>query len=121
MRFENGLALFTKTNVKGSWNLASFHSPHSITWRWLLSFSRFRADEWRVRPVWMPHRTNCGLQWTLRIPFLGFLRFAQQQPMWYRDILNRKRAREDQERYEQSTMRHLESRPNVVEGNKALH
>jgi hypothetical protein len=122
MRFKNGLALLTRTNVKGSWNLASFHSPHSLTWRWLLAFSLFRADEGRVWPVWMPHRSNRGLTWTLRIPFVGFLRFDQQRPMWYRDIWSRQRDREDRERYAKSSSRgHLEARPNIVDGGHALH
>jgi hypothetical protein len=122
MRFKNGLALFTPTNVKGSWNLASFHSPHSLTWRWLLAFSLFRGDEWRVWPIWMPdNRSNTGFRWTLRIPFVGFLRFDQQRPMWYRDIWSRQRDREDRERTAKSSHGHPTSRPNIVDGGQALH
>jgi hypothetical protein len=95
MHFRNGLALLTRTNVRTSWNLASFHSPHSMTWRWLLSFSLFRADEGRWWPIWMPYRANNGLQWVIRIPLVGFLRFAQQRPMWYRDCYQRLRDQRD--------------------------
>ena len=92
----NGFRLFSRTSAKGSWNIASWHSPHSITWRWLIGFSLFRADEGRVWPIWMPHRSNIGLQWVIRIPFIGFLRFSQQRPMWYRDCYMRLRDKQDE-------------------------
>lgn len=91
----NGFKLFSRTNVKGSWIVASWHSPHSMTWRWLLSFSLFRGDEGRAWPIWMPHRTNIGLQWNVRVPFIGLLAFHQQRPMWYRDCYMRLRDKQD--------------------------
>ena len=91
----NGLAFFRRTNSQGHWNLASWHSPHSMTWRWIVSFSRFRADEWRWWPIWMPYRSNVGFQWAVRIPPFGLLRFSQQRPMWYRDCYQRLRDKQD--------------------------
>lgn len=90
-----GLTLFGRTNSKGTWTIAAFHSPHSLTWRWLLSFSLFRGDESRLWPLWAPYRANGGLQWVLRLPFLGMLRWSQQRPMWYRDLFMRVRDEQD--------------------------
>jgi hypothetical protein len=90
-----GLILFSGTNVPTSWTVAAWHSPHSLTWRWSLTFSLFRADEWRVWPIFWRHRDNNGLQWTARIPYVGFLRFSQQRPMWYRDLYTRMRDERD--------------------------
>lgn len=90
-----GLRFFTKTSDPRCWDLASYHSPHSLTWRWVLSFSLFRDGERKVWPLWFPYRNNHGLQWVLRIPWLGLLRFAQQQPMWFRDLYLRMRDEQD--------------------------
>lgn len=95
MRFRTGLSLFQRTSQRGCWNIASFHSPHSLTWRWILSFSLFRADEARVRPLWWRYITNGGPHWGIRIPFLGLLTWQQQIPMWYRDLYQRLRDERD--------------------------
>lgn len=95
---RNGLSFFRRTNSPGHWNIAAYHSPHSLTWQWVLSFALFRADEWRVWPIWMPERQHEGLfQWTARIPFVGFLRWHRQKPMWYRDMYITLRERVDQQ------------------------
>jgi hypothetical protein len=86
MRFRNGLALFTRTSDRRCWNIASYHSPHSLTWRWLISFSLFRGDEWRARPLWWSFPTSDGLQWGFRVPWIGMVRYQQQRPMWFRDL-----------------------------------
>lgn len=91
-----GLTIFGKTNVPTSWTLAAWHSPHSVTWRWSLTLALFRADEWRVWPIFGKHRCQGLLCWWARIPFVGFLHFNQQHPMWYRDLYVRLRNREDQ-------------------------
>jgi hypothetical protein len=94
----SSLKFFTRTNSPGSWNLAAYHSPHSLTWRWVLSFSLFRADEGRVWPLcWWFRRHDGLLEWTVRIPFVGFLRWNAQRPMWYRDMYMSLRKRVDQE------------------------
>ncbi len=89
MRFRNGLALFEKTNSQGCVNLASFHSPHSLTWSWILSFSLPRAGSGR----WLgfhPWQTNQGRQWVFQIAWCTF-QWHQQSPMWYRDMYMRLR------------------------------
>lgn len=81
-----GLSLFKRTNCKRTWNIASFHSPHSLTWSWILGFSKFGSDEARVWPLFYSYRDNNGLQWGLRVPFVGFIRWSRQREMWYRDL-----------------------------------
>lgn len=94
-----GLRFFQRTNVPGDWCIAYFHSPHSLTWRWSLSFRRFRGDEWRVWPLARSHRDNSKLlQWWFRVPFIGIVDFHQQRPMWYRDLYMRLRDEDDQRR-----------------------
>lgn len=56
-----GLKFFSRTSARQTFNLASFHSPHSLTWRWIVSFSFFRGDEARVRPLWsIATTTGCN-------------------------------------------------------------
>lgn len=117
----NGLKLFSRTSSRETWNLASFHSPHSLTWRWVISFSLFRGGEARVRPLWYGYRDNNGLQWGFRVPFVGLVRWAQQRPMWYRDLYISQRDETDRERYERSTFVRAATRPEVAEGSKAIH
>ena len=116
-----GLKLFSRTSDRRTINLASFHSPHSLTWRWLVSFSLFRGDEARVRPIWWGYRANNGLQWGFRIPFVGMVRWAQQRPMWYRDLYTRARDEADTARYERSTFNYAAKQSEVVEGSKSVH
>lgn len=60
-----GLKLFSRTNDRRLWNLASYHDPDSITWSWILSFRwRDKAERWH----WFffhSHRGNQGLRWDL--------------------------------------------------------
>ena len=102
-----GLKFLSRTNSMRLWNLASYHSPHSLTWRWVISFSLFRGDEGRVWPIWMGDRNNNGYQLCIRVPFIGILRFSQQRPMWYRDLYIRLRDERDRSAYERSKMRAL--------------
>lgn len=92
------LGIWQRTNSPGVIDLISWHSRHSLTWSWFVSFSRFRADEARVRPLWGGFRHNCGGQWFLRVPYCGLLTLHRQQPMWYRDMMDnqRDRHREDE-------------------------
>lgn len=95
-----GLKLPSRTSCRSTWNLASYHSPHSLTWSWVVSFSFFRGDERRVRPLWFAYRTNDGLQWGFRIPWLGIVQWHRQRPMYYRDLYRRERDERDHARYE---------------------
>lgn len=54
-----GLSLFSETNSDSLWNIASYHHPDSITWRWSLSFSkgrRFRGDDGKWAGGWFVAR-----------------------------------------------------------------
>lgn len=84
---RNGLHFFTRTSDRRCWNIAAFHSPHSLTWSWILSFS---YDGGRIRPHWYGYKDNNGLQWGFRIPLIGFIRWSRQQPMWFRDLYHRR-------------------------------
>lgn len=92
-----GLEFFRKTNCKHLYSLASFHSPHSLTWSWILSIDLRRHNQGNSwRPVFHAHRNNNGLQWMLRIPFVCLFQWHRQQPMWYRDMYNRQYERQMQ-------------------------
>lgn len=90
-----GIKLLYKTNSRRSWNLASFHSPHSLTWSWILSFSCDGYSERRFWPLVMTYRTNQGLQWVVRIPYVGLFQWHRQRPMWFRDLYRRLRDEQD--------------------------
>src|SRR5690242_3536459 len=84
-----GLALLRRTNDRRCWNIASWHSPHSLTWSWILSLSFPRAGEGR----WLHYsgyRSNVGYQWCLQVARVA-LRWHRQRPMWYRDMWQRRR------------------------------
>ncbi|MGI6855002.1 hypothetical protein [Mesorhizobium sp. 1B3] len=94
-----GFAAFRRTSGKRSWNIASYHSPHSLTWRWLFHVST------GARVLWWPYvnvdsngtgfcmgiasvhvyRTAVGWQFAGSILGLAF-HFQQQRPMWFRDM-----------------------------------
>jgi hypothetical protein len=95
-----GLALMRKTNSKRLFNLASFHSPHSLTWSWILSlrFSegitfkpRFMKDEGRLSVGFgnMLSGYTCkqsgGREWEINFLTVG-LHYSPQRPMWFRDM-----------------------------------
>lgn len=86
-----GLKLFQKTNSERTFNLASFHSPHSLTWSWILSASKREG----AKLGFFPFRTNNGLQWVLTLPLVSF-QWQRQQPMFYRDMYQRLRDEKDQ-------------------------
>lgn len=117
----NGFKFFSRTSDKKCWNLAAFHSPHSLTWSWILSFRLPRSrDEGR----WIGfsrYRTNEGLQWYLQFA-RTCLTWHSQRPMWFRDLYMRKRDKEDGELYPEN---HPvpSSAPNltVIDGGQSLH
>lgn len=97
MRFNNGLTLFTRTSDRRRWNVAAFHSPHSLTWSWILSFSAPRADEGRWLNFWR-YRDNNGLQWGLQVA-RHCLRWHKQRPLLYRDLWRKARDENEELRH----------------------
>lgn len=114
-----GLAVFKRTSSKRTWNIASYHSPHSLTWRWLVHLSRGSVFT-RPRLYMTPRETFMGVRdpfptfafntgfsgacasrnnygWQFGAWLLGVhLQFSQQAPMWYRDLYHRARDEADQ-------------------------
>lgn len=84
MNFRNGLSIWERTSRGfGSWTVASFHSPHSLTWRWSLHFDFPRRDEGRW--FFFQHSRLGQEKWCLF--FLKFrLGWSTQEPMWFRDL-----------------------------------
>jgi hypothetical protein len=115
-----GLKFFSRTNSRGTWNLASYHSPHSLTWRWIVSIDLPRRGEGRWRPgwYWSPH--NSGGQAYFQILKVG-IRLHWQRPMWYRDMYQRARDEADGYRYQRSTFNYAAEQTEVADGGKSLH
>ncbi|KNY20368.1 hypothetical protein [Methylobacterium sp. ARG-1] len=99
-----GLSLFRLTSDRRTVNLASWHSPHSLTWRWILSAGFQRIVFAKPRGMWKttgPHVYRCGSigtvlsafamrhnnGWQFGLTVLGLaISFSQQRPMWFRDL-----------------------------------
>jgi hypothetical protein len=94
------LTIFSRTSDRKTINVASWHSPHSLTWRWILSLRRHQIT-W-PKPFMLrnklgfgmgfgtllsfnTYRTNGGVQWQVSAFWCG-LDFSQQQPMWFKDM-----------------------------------
>ncbi len=114
-----GLAVLTRTSGKRSWNLAAYHSPHSLTWRWLVNIT-FGSMFSRPRLYMSPRGTFMGVSnpfpafafnigiagasastnnygWQFAAWIFGIhVHFSQQHPMWYRDLYHRARDEADQ-------------------------
>lgn len=114
-----GLAVLKRTSGKKSWNIASYHSPHSLTWRWIISLT-FGSVFSRPRLYMSPRETFMGVRnpfpafafnigiaggsasknnygWQFAAWILGLhVNFSQQHPMWYRDLYQRARDEADQ-------------------------
>jgi len=108
-----GLALFQRSSRARTLDLASYHSPHSLTWSWIISATR-QSVAWpkphaslRLKPrlpgghIGLGHlirfylyRDNNGWQWGVSLFWLS-LSWSRQRPMWYRDIYLRERDRRD--------------------------
>lgn len=113
MAIVPGFTAFRRTSGKRSWNIASFHSPHSLTWRWLINmslssmFSRPRLymaprrdSSFGTRSHFVAFAFNIGIAgasastnnsgWQFTAMILGLcLNFSQQRPMWYRELIQR--------------------------------
>jgi len=74
------LKFFQRTNDPTHWNIASYHDPRSITWSWILAFSRFRPGERKVFPLLGHWR---GRDWYFRIPFIGMISLATQKKLFH--------------------------------------
>ncbi len=118
-----GFAFFVKTSNRRHWNIVSFHSPHSLTWSWILSFRFFAADEARVRPFGWRYRDNNGLQWGFRIPWIGFVQWHRQQPMLFSRLCRRAWEERDALRSEIGQLRYPAPHeiPSVAERPAILH
>lgn len=114
-----GFAALRRTSSKRTWNLASYHSPHSLTWRWLIGISLGGIFS-RPRIYMSPRNTflgdkdpfpsfafNIGIAgasastnnygWQFAAWMFGIhVHFHQQAPMWYRDLYIRARDEADQ-------------------------
>lgn len=108
------LSLLKRTSGRGSLNLASWHSPHSLTWSWILTLAWAKPSYVKPAVQWSavgPHlfrgasvgsianvhaiRDNNGWQWGVTL--LGVtLAGHRQRPMWFRDLYWRRET----ERYE---------------------
>lgn len=91
MRIIQGLEVGRLDLRAGRLSIASWHSPHSLTWRWLIDVS------WGWNPRLLAHaRRNPigGGSWSLWLVCFGF-NGSWQQPMWFRDLYMRMRDEED--------------------------
>lgn len=101
-----GLAIFHKTSSRRSFNLASWHSPHSLTWSWILSVRRHQVSAPKlftlrtergfgagIGPLLSAYfyKTHNGWTWDVCLLWHG-LHFTRQSPMWYRDMYDRLEA-----------------------------
>ncbi|KTS09719.1 hypothetical protein SB2_11730 [Methylobacterium radiotolerans] len=108
-----GLTIFERRG-RGRADIASWHSPHSLTWSWILTVGwavpRYVKPHWQWEAVG-PHkfrgasigslinahamRNNNGWQWGFAVLGLS-LSWSHQYPMWFRDLYWRRES----ERYE---------------------
>jgi hypothetical protein len=114
-----GLKFFTRTSDRRCWNLASYHSPHSLTWSWILSLSLPRPGEGRWFHFYRT-RNNTGLHWLLQIARIA-LRWQTQRPMFYRDMYYRLRDKKDEALGEDRPLPHALPSLSVIDGGQSLH
>lgn len=98
-----GLSLFRRTSSPVTFNLAAYHSPHSLTWSWILALVR-QPVMW-PRPYAMrnsvgfgagfgqligfyAYRNNDGWQWSISFLWVA-LNWSRQRPMWFRNMVQR--------------------------------
>lgn len=91
MRF-GPLSLLSKTSSRRTFNIASWHSRHSLVWSWCVSVSvdrSWRKPNGRLRFGVSSRTHNLGGEWVLIVPFL-ILRRSWQHEMWFKDMFRRK-------------------------------
>lgn len=77
-----GFSLFSRTSSKHSFNIASWHNPKSLTWRWIISVS---FTGWRRYVRLGVHRIGAWPGCVLYLPFTS-LHLHVQRNMWLADI-----------------------------------
>lgn len=98
MRF-GPLTLFSRTSDRRVFELAGWHSPHSMTWLWVLSLHR-QCLAWPKPYLFLGSgltiglgqmiglhvsRSTAGWHWSVSLLWHA-LYFTPQKPMWYRDM-----------------------------------
>jgi hypothetical protein len=85
-----GFSLLSRTSDRYTFNLAAFHSPHGLTWSWIVAFILPRSpDEGRWLGAWT-YSTNGGRQFGFQFMRCQ-LTFSRQRTMPYRDLWRRER------------------------------
>lgn len=84
-------------NSGGSRLWASWHSPHSLTWRWTARVSR--RDRITKFFMFRHDKHNAGRNIHLLAGPLTF-HVSTQRPMWYRDLYMRRRDDDDRASYQ---------------------
>jgi len=93
-----GATFFVRTSSRRRWLIAAWHSPHSLTWRWLIDFTLLEGDARCAWPLFWKIPCKTSLQWGIRLPWLAMVSFHSQRPMWYREMYMRLRDKQDQRR-----------------------
>jgi hypothetical protein len=103
-----GLKLLSRTSNRRCINLASFHSPHSLTWSWILSLTFGPVGSikpyasLKLRETFVPgvhlglgqligvtaYKGNNGIQWSIALLWVN-LSWHRQTAMYYRDMHER--------------------------------
>lgn len=100
------LGLFRRTSERGRYIVASWHSPHSLTWSWCLTVSG-QPLRW-PKPFAMAntagfgaglgqmlafdtYTTNGGRQWFASLFWVSFS-WRRQRPLYYREMFARERG-----------------------------
>lgn len=102
------LSLFARTNSARSFNIAAYHSRHSLTWSWIVSVSfdgTWRKPGGGLRFGLSPYTTNGGPQLVVMLPFAVF-HHHRQEPMWYRDLYYRARDKREALERANNALRH---------------
>lgn len=92
-RVVPGMSFWHRTSDRYTLNIASFHSSHSLTWSWVLSFIRPRsAGEGR----WLGlHAYSVNTGWTVYLQLARCqIMLTRQYPMHYRTHYQRSRDRQ---------------------------
>ena len=76
--------LFEKTNCRGSYVVAAYHHPDSITWRWSIWYSLPR--KLFVLPKLQYDSTNGYGYLSLNVPIFGSISLNTQPSMWRDEI-----------------------------------
>jgi hypothetical protein len=114
-----GLKLFSRTNSRKTFNLASWHSPHSLTWSWIISFRRHQimwpkpfaqrsgaslgAGLGTLISAW-GYRANGHATWDVCLLWCG-IHYTSQQPMWFKDMIHRSWDEEEELKHENWKLR----------------